>query len=85
MHRNKYDACARGRSERAFRTYQEHLTKELAMLEITTRDKANQYLKSTYIPAYKAEFAASATIEGSAFVPWVNGDDILYEQDERTV
>lgn len=82
-----YSPEARGRSERAFRTHQGRLTKELALLGITTMDKANQYLKDIYIPVYNAEFAVSETVEGSAFVPWINGDldDILCEQYERTV
>ena len=82
-----YSPEARGRSERAFRTHQERLTKELEMLGITTMDKANEYLKNIYMPAYNTEFAISAAVEGSAFVPWINGDidDILCEQHERTV
>src|SRR3990167_5558984 len=82
-----YSPEARGRSERAFRTHQERLTKELEMLGITTMDKANEYIKNIYMPAYNTEFAISAAVEGSAFVPWINGDidDILCEQHERTV
>jgi transposase len=82
-----YSPEARGRSERAFRTHQERLPKELAMLGITTMDQANTYIRNVYMPAYNAEFAVPATVEGSAFVPWINGDidDILCEQYERTV
>ena len=82
-----YSPEARGRSERAFRTHQGRLPKELAMLGITTIDKANEYLKNTYMPAFNAEFAVPAASEGTAFVSWLNGniDDILCEQHERTV
>jgi transposase len=82
-----YSPEARGRSERMFRTHQERLPKELAMHGITTMDEANKYLKEIYMPAFNAEFAVPATIEGTAFVPWINGDidDVLCEQYERTV
>lgn len=82
-----YSPEARGRSERAFRTHQERLPKELAMHRITTMSEANHYLKNIYMPAYNAEFSVLATSEGSVFVPWVSGfiDDILCEQYERTV
>jgi winged helix-turn helix protein len=82
-----YSPEARGRSERAFRTHQERLPKELAMHGITTMAEANEYLKKIYMPSCNAEFAVPAVSEGSAFVPWINGaiDDILCEQYERTV
>lgn len=82
-----YSPEARGRSERQFRTHQGRLPKELAMQGITTMAQANEYLKTIYMPAYNAEFAVPAATEGSAFVPWINGeiDDILCEHFERTV
>ena len=82
-----YSPEARGRSERAFKTHQGRLPKELALLGITTINEANQYLTNVYMPAFNAEFAVPATVEGSAFVPWISGeiDDILCEQYERTV
>lgn len=81
-----YSPEARGRSERAFRTHQERLPKELAMHGITTMSEANKYLKKFYMPSFNAEFAVPAASEGSAFVPWISGaiDDILCEQYERT-
>ena len=82
-----YSPEARGRSERTFRTHQDRLVKELALHNITTMDAANRYLARTYLPAFNAEFMRTAPEEGSAFVPWMgkNLDDILCEQDERTV
>jgi transposase len=82
-----YSPEARGRSERAFRTHQDRLVKELALHTITTMDAANRYLAQTYLPAFNAEFMRTAPEEGSAFVPWMGKDldDILCEQDERTV
>ncbi|MCX5832972.1 MAG: ISNCY family transposase [Deltaproteobacteria bacterium] len=82
-----YSPEARGRSERAFRTHQERLPKELALHGITAMDAANRYLSEVYLPAFNAEFTQPATEEGSAFVRWVgaNLDDILCEHYERTV
>jgi len=82
-----YSPEARGRSERAFQTHQQRLVRELALHGITDIDAANRYLSEVYMPAYNAEFAQPAPEEGSAFVPWPDGnlDDILCEQHERTV
>jgi hypothetical protein len=81
-----YSPEARGRSERAFRTHQERLPKELAAAGITDISEANHYIAKIYLPAFNKEFAVVAREEGSAFVPWIGGelDDIL-EQTERTV
>jgi hypothetical protein len=82
-----YSPEARGRSERAFRTHQDRLPKELALAGITDMAAANRYLAQTYRPAFNAEFMQPAMEEGSAFVAWIGGDldDILCEQFERTV
>jgi hypothetical protein len=82
-----YSPEARGRSERAFATHQDRLTKELALAAITDMATANRYLREVYRPRFNAEFAVPAREEGRAFVPWIGGnlDDILCEQIERTV
>jgi len=82
-----YSPEARGRSERAFGTHQERLVKELAFHGISDMYAANRYLAKVYLPAFNAEFMQPPPEEGSAFVPWVgeNLNDILCEQDERTV
>ena len=82
-----YSPEARGRSERAFQTHQDRLVKELALYGITDMDVANRYLAQKYLPAFNAEFMRPAPEEGSAFIPWKgeNLDDILCEQNERTV
>jgi transposase len=82
-----YSPQARGRSERAFKTHQDRLVKELALHGITDMDEANRYLAQVYMPAFNAEFKKPALEEGSAFVPRVGGniDDILCEHYERTV
>jgi len=82
-----YSPEARGRSERAFRTHQERLPRELALAGITTMEAANRYLEEVYRPAFNIELRQPAMEEGSAFVAFLGGalDDILCEQFERTV
>ena len=82
-----YSPQARGRSERAFRTLQDRLPKELALAGITTVEAANRWIAETYIPQHNAAFALEAEQEGSAFVAdraamW---REILCIQEERTV
>ena len=82
-----YSPQARGRSERAFKTHQDRLVKELALHGITTMEGANRYLKEHYLPAFNRELTQPAPTPGCAFVPWIGGDlsDILCEQYTRTV
>jgi len=82
-----YSPEARGRGERAFRTHQDRLVKELALAGITTMDKANRYINKKYLPGFNREFMEPASEVGTAFIPLVTGkiDEILCEQYERTV
>ena len=82
-----YSPEARGRSERAFRTHQDRLPKELGANGITEMDDANRYLDQVYQIEFNREFMQPATEEESVFVPWTgtNLDDILCEKHDRTV
>jgi len=82
-----YSPQARGRCERAFKTHQDRLTKELAMEGITDMEEANQYLDKIYRPAFNEEFCVKPAEEEDLFVDWVgaNLEDILCEQFSRTV
>lgn len=82
-----YSPQARGRSERAFRTHQERLPRELAAAGITTMAGATKYVMEVYMPAFNAEFMQPALEVGSAFVPLMGQDvtDILCEHHERKV
>ena len=83
-----YSPQARGRSERAFRTHQDRLVKELAADGITDMDSANEYIQQHYLPAYNQEFSHPSREDGSAFVPCRDQmvlDDILCKHHERTV
>ena len=83
-----YSPEARGRSERAFRTHQGRLPKELAKHGIQDIASANKYLAEVYLPAYNNEFKVNAIEEGSAFVGLRsenNIEEILCEHYERVV
>ena len=82
-----YSPEARGRCERAFRTHQERLPKELALAGITDKEEANRYLADVYLPAHNEEFAVAPPEPDNVFVSWAGGnlDDILCEHHERTV
>lgn len=82
-----YSPEARGRSERAFRTLQDRLPKELALAGITEMATANRYLGTQFLPAYNQRFAVPALEVGTAFVPWSGTPlaEILCVQEERVV
>jgi transposase len=82
-----YSPEARGRSERAFRTLQDRLPKELALAGIIEMAAANRYLATQFLPAHNQRFAVSASEVGTAFIPWVGPHltEILCVQEERVV
>jgi transposase len=82
-----YSPEARGRSERAFRTLQDRLPKELALAGITAMAAANRYLTERFLPQHNARFMVGATEPGTAFIPWVGPHlaEILCVQEERVV
>src|SRR5947207_2659567 len=82
-----YSPEARGRSERAFRTLQDRLPKELALAGITTIAAANRFIAERYLPQHNAAFAIAPAEAGSAFVPDRAGAAraILCIQEERRV
>jgi len=82
-----YSPQARGRSERAFKTHQDRLIKELAVAGITDMEEANKYIAHVYMPVHNTEFAVPPEEADSMFVPWAGDylEDILCEQYGRTV
>jgi hypothetical protein len=82
-----YSPEARGRCERAFRTLQDRLPKELDLARIIDVEAANRFLREVYLPAHNARFAVAAEQEGSAFVAVdpVLLADILCVHEERIV
>jgi hypothetical protein len=82
-----YSAQARGRCERAFRTLQDRLPKELKLAGIDNVVAANRHLREVYLAEHNASFAVSPEQPASAFVPapaelW---QDLLCVQEERQV
>jgi transposase len=82
-----YSPEARGRSERAFRTLQDRLPKELSLAGIATIAAANRFIAERYLPEHNAAFAIAPEQAGSAFVPDGTGQAraILCIQEERRV
>ncbi|MDN5941626.1 MAG: ISNCY family transposase [Nitrospira sp.] len=82
-----YSPEARGRSERAFRTLQDRVPKELALAGITEMAAANQYLTTQFIPAHNQRCAVPAAETGTAFIPWKGTAlaEVLCVQEERVV
>jgi transposase len=82
-----YSPEARGRCERAFRTLQDRLPKELALAGITTVEAVNRFLREVYLPEHNARFAEPADEPASAFVvvPEALWRDVLAIQEERVV
>jgi transposase len=82
-----YSPEARGRSERAFRTLQDRLPKEMALAGIATIEAANRWIRQSYLPAYNAAFAVAPEQAGTAFVADRSGAarEILCLQEERRV
>jgi transposase len=82
-----YSPQARGRSERAFRTLEDRLPKELALAGIAGIDAANAWLRAVYLPAHNARFAVPAEEPGTAFVPVAPAQwrEVLCLQETRQV
>lgn len=83
-----YSPEARGRSERAFATFQDRLVKELKLAGISDRTAANKYLRETYVPDHNKRFAVAPELPDSGFVPVLDKQqlrDILCGQHDRTV
>lgn len=63
-----YSPQARGRGERAWLTMQGRLRQELAKINATSYEKANEYLQKTFIKKYNSKFTVKPTEEGTAFL-----------------
>ena len=79
---------AKGRVERGFHTHQDRLVKELRLAEISTIDKANQFLNQVYVPNHNARFAVPPRSPRDAHRPLLKThriDEILSVRRERIV
>jgi hypothetical protein len=82
-----YSPQARGRSERAFGTWQGRLPQELRLRGIRTVEEANRFLREGYIAEMNGKFSIPAAQPESAFVPATGKDlhRIFSLQHERVV
>ena len=82
-----YTPQARGRSERLNRTVKGRLINELRVAGIWNRQKANRYLRETFIPRYNEEFTVKPVSEEVAFVQVGSADldPIFCIEETRTV
>jgi transposase len=82
-----YSPEARGRCERAFRTLQDRLPKELALAGSATIEAANRFLREVYLPEHNRRFAVPADEPAAVFVavPEALWRDVLCLQEERRV
>lgn len=86
-HIPSYSPQARGRSERLNRTLQDRLISELRLHQIITVEKANQFLRETFIPDFNDRFTRPARDPNNVFVKatGVNLDQIFCIEKKRTV
>lgn len=78
---------AKGRIERLFRTFQDRLIKEMRLLSVSTKEKANLFLEG-YLPVYNKRFRVLAAESADLHRPIAKGVDlnkILCMKTERTL
>ena len=82
-----YSPQARGRSERNFGTWQGRLPQELRLREITTVERANEFLRQEYVAEFNRRFRVAPAQKGTAFVRLRRRDlDLIFSvQQERVV
>jgi len=82
-----YSPEARGRSERNFRTWQGRLPQELRIRNLDTLAAATEFLRTSYIAFFNAQFAHEATEPGTAFTTCQREDleFVFALHHERTV
>jgi len=84
-----HSAEAKGRVERANRTLQDRLVKDLKLEWITSIDEANEYLQKIYIPKHNKKFSVQALSDGNCHRTINQGEEDFYWvmsfREERTV
>ncbi len=82
-----YSPQARGRSERAFQTWQGRLPQELRLAGIKSPEEANRFLRERYVAEFNRRFTVAAAEPGHAFVKGKGRDleRIFSIQHERSV
>ena len=83
-----YSPEAKGRVERNHGIYQDRFVKELRLAGISTQDEANEFLRSTYLPAINARFARPPAEPEDGHVPFqdtIDLRDIFCREETRVV
>ena len=81
-----YSPQARGRSERAFRTWQGRLPQELRLRGIKTLAAANEFLRAEYLAEFNQKFSVPAKQSGTAFLACRAALDFVFAlRHERSV
>ncbi len=82
-----YSPQARGRSERSFGTWQGRLPQELRLAGIETVERANAFLRESYMAEFNEKFSVAAKEKGTAFRKTARTDLnwIFTVQSERVV
>lgn len=81
-----YSPQARGRSERAFRTWQGRLPQELRLRGIKTLAAANEFLRAEYLAEFNQRFSVPAKQSGTAFIACRSTLDFVFAlRHERSV
>ena len=79
---------AKGRVERGFKTHQNRLVKELRLAGISDMKRANEFLKTVYIPRHNARFAIAPARPLNSHRPLLKThrlDEILCKKTIRTL
>jgi hypothetical protein len=81
-----YSPQARGRSERAFRTWQGRLPQELRLRGIKTLAGANEFVRAEYLAEFNQRFSLPARQSGTAFIACRAALDFVFAlRHERSV
>jgi transposase len=86
-HIPSYSPEGRGRSERAHRTFQDRVVKELKLAGVRGLAEANEYIRSRYLPVHNESFSRPPSDPASGFVPVgsFDLDAIFFEEEDRQV
>jgi hypothetical protein len=83
-----YSPQAKGRIERSFRTAQDRLVKQLRLAQVSSLDRANEFLEKEYWPEWNERFAspiADFTNQHRALTPSLELAAILCHVEQRVI
>lgn len=85
-----WSAQAKGRVERAFRTFQDRWIKEMRLAWITSYDEAQRYCNDILLPQRREKFAKPAAVPWNFHIPmgeddWTNIDRYFAQRSKRKI